>query len=147
MKRFCVIKDYKWRYSDKWPYNGMVNDLYRGIQAGENYLVALGLFCYSEALGWEYTNKKSKDFNAYKIFTEKFVGYKFDNLEEIYKDSRNGLAHRYFIKNRFGTINNDNGNMSCGIVVNSESDITINIRTYFKHFVIGLESMLDECTN
>jgi hypothetical protein len=41
----------RWKYSDRWPYSGMVNDIWRGIQAEQNYLVALGLFAYSEALG------------------------------------------------------------------------------------------------
>ena len=137
----------KWKYSDKWPYNGMVNDLYRGIQAEENYLVALGLFVYSEAIGWEIRGAKKADQNnweCFKVFTKNYVGYRnIHDLEKIFRDSRNGLAHIYFVKNRFGSIINDGGSKGCGIEAN-DSNVIIYVRTYFKDFKKGLEKYLDE---
>lgn len=142
--------EYQWKYGNKWPYNGMVNDLYRGIQAGENYLVALGLFSYSEVIGWEKRGARDSDVNGwecYKEFTENYVGYNnISGLEEVFRDSRNGLAHRYFIKNKPGGIINDypEGGIRQGII--KDTVINIYIYSYFKDFVKGLEKYIDEET-
>ncbi len=138
--------EYEWDHSDKEPYHWMVNDLYRGIQAEQNYLVALGIFSYSEILGREISdsiNKKGGGSDCFREFTEKYIGYEFTDWENIFDDIRNGLAHRYFIKNRLGTICNDNGDLPCGIVENADK-IDIHINTYFRHFVKGLKKYLDQ---
>ncbi len=155
MSTKIIDLEYPWKYNDgrNWPYNGMVNDLWRGIQADQNYLVALGLFAYSEMLGRELrgtvgNRNIGKGFEAYKEFTENFVGYAFEEslLKDIFDRYRNGLAHEYFIKSQNGMsaiIYNDDGNRSCGIVL-SKGTAELYIHTYFKHFVAGLEKMLNK---
>ena len=149
-----VIMEYCWKYNKPGfePYSWMVNDLYRGIQAGENYLVALGLFTYSEAVGRLIlntidNNKIGAGLKAYKKFTKEYINYSFTEKEwkRLFDDVRNGLTHRYFIKNRFGTVFNEDedGTRSCGIEFDKDK-INIYIHSYFKHFVAGLEKYLDE---
>ena len=139
--------DFPWKYSSEkyWPFNGMVNDLYRGVQAEENYLVALGLLAYSEAIGGLLIDLRvmGDGCKCFRAFTEKYVGYKFNHWGQLHDDIRNGLAHQYFIKNRLGVVLNDPGDRPSGISENA-AGIEIYINTYFQHFVRGLEKFLDE---
>jgi hypothetical protein len=146
VEKIEIVLEYSWKYSSSWPYNGMVNDLWRGVQANENYLVALGLFSYSEILGRNILNKLDVHDDGlpyFKEFTIKYVGYKDEDLKKLFDSARNGLSHRYFMKHQEGTVYNDQGNLPCGYEISATS-IKIYIHTYFKHFVLGLEKYLDE---
>lgn len=140
----------QWKYKNcPPPYNWMVNDLYRGIQAQENYLVALGLFVYSEALGRVIlgtVGHSGGGCEAFREFTEKYVGYSFEGGEwkNIFNDCRNGLAHQYFVKNKIGSILNEDGSRTCGIEMGKNNIMNIYINSYFNSFVKGLEKYLDE---
>lgn len=92
------IKSHEW----------MVNDLTKSITgANANYLVALGLFCYTEALGLQLLQFKARDVNrkfksreCFHAFAGEYLNYQ-DVLEKhpnIYGMFRNGLCHEYFIK-------------------------------------------------
>ncbi len=126
-----VKMQYPWKYM--WhinsPYNWMINDLFRGIQTNSNYLVALGIFAYSEAIGWKLRgedDKDSKGWLCYENFTKKYMGNSYDFMTyEIRNSARNGLAHRYFVKNLPGRVSRDSGDLPCGIA--STSEITIYI--------------------
>ncbi len=134
-----------WAYPDREPFNGMVSDLWRGIQAQENYLVALGLFAYSEVLGRMILGSVGKSGSgccAFRKFTEEYVEYKFEDWYKIFDYCRNGLAHEYFIKKNGNAVYNDNGDAPCGIVKNNEI-YEIRIHSYFKHFVKGLEKAIE----
>jgi|WetSurMetagenome_2_1015567.scaffolds.fasta_scaffold40869_2 hypothetical protein len=139
-----------WRFPAAWPYFWMVNDLYRGVQAEQNYLVALGLFSYSEAIGRIILNSVGKNdkgtgLAAYRQFTERYIGYSFTNSEwsYVFSANRNGLSHEFFIKNIGSKIYNDDGTAPCGIIFSNQT-FEIRINSYFKHFVTGLEKGLDE---
>jgi hypothetical protein len=121
----------------------MVNDLWRGVQAEQNYLVALGLFTYSEALGrmiLRTTGKRGRGWKAFREFTEQYVGYSFSNWQEVYDNFRNGLAHSYWIKD-VGAVWDEDGSAPCGIDA-SGSVRAVRMRSYFMHFVEGLERAL-----
>lgn len=135
---------YNWKYKNKWPYNGMVDDLYRGIQANENFLVALGIIVYSEAVGGEIIGfrKHGDGCKCFREFTEKYIGYKFPDWGNIYDKVRNGLTHLYGMKAKVSEVNMDLGNLDYGISDKGEK-IIIHVHSYFKHFVRGLEKYLD----
>ncbi|MFZ5391334.1 MAG: hypothetical protein ACOZAJ_03615 [Patescibacteria group bacterium] len=93
------------------PYRWIVNDLRIGIDAKANYLVALGLFCYTEFMGREVlrfsqpNNKKinSNKYNkiSFNLFLSDYMGYKslvktYGN--KLYDWFRNGVSHEYHIK-------------------------------------------------
>ena len=142
-----ISMEYSWLYSSIWPYNGMVNDLWRGIQAEENYLVALGLFAYSEALGRMILNtvgNRGGGPKAYRHFTEEFIGYSFkeDDWGIIFDSFRNGLAHQFFIKKSGSSACNEDGTKACGIDVSGDG-FHVYIHSYFLHFVRGLQKALD----
>lgn len=135
---------YDWKYKDKWPYNGMVDDLYRGIQANENFLVALGILVYSEAIGREILNtrKKKDGRDSFRKFTEEYIGYKFPDWNRIYNRIRSGMIHIYGMNVKYTEVCMDAGNLDCGIN-DKEEKITLYVRSYFNHFVKGLEKYLD----
>jgi hypothetical protein len=144
-----IEMEYSWKYSGRWPYNGMVNDLWRGVQSGQNYLVALGLFAWSEALGRNILGTvgdrtQGTGLVAYKEFTEKYVEYSFTGpeWEEIFTKFRHGLSHEFYIKKFGSSVFNDDGKALCGINI-SRTPYELRIHSYFLHFVRGLERALD----
>ncbi|HLG34211.1 MAG TPA: hypothetical protein VI757_04970 [Bacteroidia bacterium] len=140
---------YSWKYTDAWPYNWMVNDLWRGVQAEQNYLVALGLFTYSEVLGrmiLRTVGISGDGPKAFRKFTEEYVGYKFADDREwknVFDIYRNGLAHEFFIKSMGGKVYNEDGTAPCGITI-SGTFFELRIHSYFIHFTKGLEKAIDE---
>ncbi|HRY52437.1 MAG TPA: hypothetical protein P5089_01125 [Candidatus Portnoybacteria bacterium] len=145
MSKKNIELEYSWKYSEVWPYNGMVNDLYRGVQAEQNYLVALGLFAYSEALGRMILGtigRRGGGAKAFRAFTEKYVGYKFVNWDEVFDLYRNGFVHEFYIKKIGSGVYNDDGLAKCGLVI-SGSVLHVLINSYFKHFAVGLERAID----
>lgn len=143
MREKTIQMDYSWKYSSRCPYDWMVNDLWRGVQAEQNYLVALGLFTYSETLGrmiFRASGKRFRGWRAFKEFTEKYVGYSFPNWDDVYQKFRNGLSHEYWIKG-VGAVWDDDGSAPCGIDA-SGTVLAVRMRSYFLHFVNGLERAL-----
>ncbi len=97
------IKSHKW----------MVNDLIKTIRCAKaNYLVALGLFCYTEALGLQLLQFRARNHNkgfsprkCFNTFAAEYLNYQdvLQKHSDIYGIFRNGLCHEYFIKvNRGG---------------------------------------------
>ena len=86
----------------------MVNDLTKSIRdADANYLVALGLFCYTEALGLQLLQFRARDISkefsprkCFNVFAEEYLKYQdvIKKHSDIYGIFRNGLCHEYFIK-------------------------------------------------
>lgn len=145
-----IQMEFQWKYGEDkyWPFNGMVNDLWRGVQAEQNYLVALGLFAYSEALGrmiLKTIGQNGGGTEAFREFTEKYVGYTFTDDAEwknVFDKYRNGLAHEFFIKKPGSVVYNEDGTAPCGITI-SGTAFEIRIHSYFLHFARGLERALD----
>lgn len=147
MNKKEIEMEYRWNYSHRWPFNGMVNDLWRGVQGEQNYLVALGLFAYSEAIGRMILGTIGKNgggLDAFKKFTKEYVLYSFtdDEWREIFNKYRNGFAHEFFIKVPGSAVYNENGTAKCGIDI-SKTPYTLRIHSYFLHFARGLEKALD----
>lgn len=147
MPNKTIQMEYDWKYKDLIPYSWMVNDLYKGVQAEQNYLVALGLFAYSEMVGRKILGtigNQGGGLVAFREFTEKQVGYSFTDQEwkDIFDKYRNGLAHEFFIKDNGGGVYNEDGTAACGIDISNKFIVKIN--SYFKHFVTGLEKALDQ---
>ncbi len=143
-ERINVELYYTWKYqsSKENPFDWMINDLWRGVQARSNYLVAIGLFAYSEAIGWVILNEpNNKSWECFEKFTKDYVGYTKITRTD-WDDIRNGLAHRYYIKNRIGKVANDGNKSQVGIEIDSKIDIYVNI--YFEDFVKGVEKYFDE---
>jgi len=139
-----------WSHPGALPYTWMVNDLYRGVHAQQNYLVALGLFSYSEAIGRRILgtigeNKKGYGLKAFKEFTGKYIGYSFNDdaeWEMVFDRYRNGLVHEYYVKNQGAIVYNDDGTAPCGISISNQT-LELRIHSYFIHFVKGLNNALD----
>jgi hypothetical protein len=91
-----------------WPYNGMVADITSAIETGCNYLVALGLCCYTEACGREILFRGDLSKKDWECFNE-FVRYTgagellekeitFEEKTIKFKDAvRNGLAPLFYV--------------------------------------------------
>lgn len=144
MRDKVIQMDYGWKYASCCPFNWMVADLWRGVQAEQNYLVALGLFSYSEAIGRMIlgtTGKGGGGATPFREFTEKYVGYSFADWDAVFGSFRNGLAHEFYIKRYGSAVYNDDGSAPCGIDVSGGSFV-IRIHSYFRHFVGGLERAL-----
>lgn len=98
---------------DSWPnsLNWMVKDLVLAArEAKANYLVALGLFCYTEILGREVLRFRNNDKEnlyrdnqkCFELFAREYLGYGsiLDKHQDIFDSFRNGLCHEYYIKSR-----------------------------------------------
>ena len=148
MSNKTIEMEYAWKYNKLWPYNGMVNDLWRGVQAEENYLVALGLFVYSEILGRMILGTIGENGGgsvAFREFTERYIGYSFVNdaeWKEVFDKYRNGFAHEFYIKELRSAVYNEKGSASCGIDI-SQKPYKLCIHSYFIHFSKGLEKAID----
>jgi len=89
-------------------YDWMIYDVEKSFKAGALYLVALGLFCYSEIAGRDifyFKNPKSKksefkNWKCFNLFVGEYMGYidLLENNDRVYKNFRDGLCHEYHIK-------------------------------------------------
>jgi len=143
-----------------WPYNGMVADITSAIETGCNYLVALGLCCYTEVCGrelvfagdtskkdWEYFNAFIEYMGAGELL-EKEIIFKGERIH--FKDAvRNGLAHRYFMKvdssmvAMIATALNDHEANRLGFWIH-EGSVTLIAVPFFELFCGGLRRALAE---
>jgi hypothetical protein len=112
MDREIQVVDIKNR--DHWPevYQFMVDDLTRSIkEAKANYLVALGLFCYTEIVGRHILRFREKKIDlplsgkgdndrCFNVFAKDYLGYSeiLDKNPKAFDVYRNGLSHEFYIK-------------------------------------------------
>lgn len=162
------IDDIQWPESHKF----MVNDLTKSIQCAKaNYLVALGLFCYTEALGLQLLQLRAKNLKAkfngrdcFNIFAREYLEYgdvldKHPNLYGIY---RNGLCHEYFIKTNSGgqsvvalyfgedkeKLISQGININKGIAIDDSDKFRVFIiEPYLRDFVAGVRKLSHEMNN
>lgn len=119
------------------------------VKAGENagnYLMALGLMCYTEFLGSLMTGEKNgfskENFNNFLYFMgEEYeaADIQFNNIygEGIYSLFRCGLVHEFFIKKRsLVSIYRNGEGIGLGI---SENRLTIAVSKYFDDFLSASE--------
>ncbi len=92
-------------YFKEYVFGFMKSDIQREIRlcrsgkAAGNFLCALGLLCYTEAMGFIIKGEKSKNHERFDAFFT-MMGKKYQNyLEEhpdVYDTYRNKMAHAYF---------------------------------------------------
>lgn len=141
-----------------WPYNGMVSDITTGIQGCCNYLIALGLICYSEMCGrqWFFNgDPQTKNYECLLQFLEymgsnsalkKIVCYQGKKLH--FSDAiRNGLVHEYFMKPAEGSvvmIASAPDALETGFHIPSESEVHLVAVSYFNLFCAAIENAKNE---
>jgi hypothetical protein len=88
-----------------WPYNGMVHDLETAIRGKAQFLAALGLLSYSEALGRMIGKVKNADkmgdSDCFARFTQEYMKLAYPDQVKphwLYNILRNGLVHQYEFK-------------------------------------------------
>ncbi len=140
---------------DEWfnlyVYNWMYKDLRRAIDAGANYLAALGLSVYSEALmQFEFEGNGNSQLRFDKFLEllpdeYKKVDAKLKSLSSkdgLYNRVRCGLAHEYFVKKKATIYREPKGAIPCGIIYNEKNDeLFIILETYFTDFKRGAEKL------
>jgi len=142
----------------QWPYNGMVSDITSGIQGCCNYLVALGLICYSEMCGRQWffdVDPKAENHECLLQFLkymgagsalQKIVNYKGESVH--FSDAiRNGLVHEYFLKSRKGSVSMISpcaDAMETGFHIPSEDEVHIVAVPYFNLFCRALQKAQSE---
>jgi len=92
-----------------WPYNGIVNDLRKAVEAGTNYLAALGMICWSEFIGRQIARRRwepgGSNFDCFARFVTGYMRYDLGpSAGAVYGAFRDGLVHEFFIKGRDTTV-------------------------------------------
>jgi hypothetical protein len=138
-----------------WPYNGIMRDLTVAVEAGANYLAALGLICYSEFLGRRIAEMRNEppgtNFDCFKRFVCHYMGYDLGSLAgAVYGSFRDGLVHEYFIKGRETAVATelhqlDPAERVAGLAFDPTGGLRVFfVREYFRDFEAGLRKWLAE---
>ena len=144
-------QDYIGIFFKEYIFGVMYNDIRRTIdKAKANFLVALGLFSYTEIMGGFVTGHL-RDFRWSKRNFEAFLPYLgtyYNNLNQqidLYTRVRCGLVHEYFIKGRFmiaikcmhACIDQENRR---GVYYDRKLDhIIVAVENYFQDFKAGVQ--------
>jgi hypothetical protein len=142
----------------EWPYNGMVSDITSGIQGCCNYLVALGLICYSEMCGrqWFFNGDPKAENHECLIQFLKYMGagralqkiVNFEGKRINFSDAiRNGLVHEYFLKSRKGSVSMTSSHAEAketGFYIPVEDEVHIVVVPYFNLFCCALQKAQNE---
>ena len=141
-----------------WPYSGIISDITSAIQTCGNYLAALGLACYTETCGRELLFKGDRRKRDWECFNE-FIRYMgagaalskrvaFEGKALFLKDAvRNGLAHRYFMKAREGTmlmISSAPEALRTGFIIEPPNRLMMVVVPFFNLFAAALDRALQE---
>ena len=135
-----------------WPYNGMINDLYRSIVSKSNYLAAMGLICYSEICGRQFfhnSDTKAKNYECLLDFIKYMGGCKaikrlvnFEGKEIDFSDAiRNGLVHEYFLKTPKGGIamfSEEPDAIETGFLIKNKQEVYLVVAPYYNLFCSAL---------
>ena len=161
------------RWPEK-PYQWMMEGLVHTIQNVDgsyaNYLVALGLVCYTEVVGREIRKFKKLPFGArynkecFNTFLGDYMNYQdlLVSHPNLYRWYRHGLCHEFKIKNvgtresgvfHFFTGNKKeekiikkffNADVTRGIVIGSNGKKLLFLENYLRDFAKGIEKFLKE---
>jgi len=84
------------KFWERYVYGFIFGDLTRSARCGRaNFLVALGLMCYTDYFGKLMTGKQDPHRNFCSFLKEYLPAYSMQR-EMIYKEVRCGLVHEYF---------------------------------------------------
>jgi hypothetical protein len=135
----------------------MFNDIEKTItivndpQVGApNFLLALGLCCYTEYWGRLLTGiATGKGTTCFNAFFDK-LGQPYvkirNNKDEIYYKVRCGLAHSYLIEE--GSVIDTKSGLACGIEYDDQTkNYAFHIRTYFEHFTKAVNDYIQGLEN
>ena len=121
-------------------------ELARGSKGAPNFLLALGLCCYTEYWGKLLLGiRKNASRDAFTAFFKR-LGTNYQNLAndttiDIYGDIRCGLAHAYLIEGRESTIKVGIG--PTGIEYDRKLNVyTFYVSTYFEDFKGAVDSYI-----
>jgi len=155
----------------KWMLTGLIHTIQKAGGVEANYLVALGLVCYTEFMGHEvlkFRNSPSgsgQGKNAFNLFIKEYMDYSelLDKHEEIYDWFRCGLCHEFKIKNvdggretgvfHFFVGNSEevekvkklvDADPTKGIAISKQGKRILFIEPYLRDFQKGVEKFLKE---
>jgi hypothetical protein len=134
-------------FFDSYVHNFMLRDVGREIAAAHrdedaaNFLCALGLLCYTEALGRWVPGVKRGSRNAFEAFFGR-LGPSYEKFitagEDPYDFYRNGMVHAYLAKGRaqIAMLENPARPVACGVLVDN-GYYTFVVERYFQDFVVA----------
>lgn len=135
-------------FFDSYVHGFMLHDVGREIAAvhrgenGSNFLCALGLLCYTEALGkWVPGVDPSKSGASFAAFFKRLGDSYADYLasgEKPYDFYRNGMVHEYLAKGRceIAMIDDPQKPAECG-VFNDGNHYVFVVERYFQDFAVA----------
>lgn len=143
--------------------NFMFSDAERGIKAGLNYLVALGLSAYTEILGgllrgnFEVGAQYEQNYISFikKYFDEK-CGFKYMEVNKqlrpykgLYGAVRSGFVHGYLLNKKGFVGTYSPTTLPCAIIYTPGKDpeIQFAVEEYLNHFKCAFEKYYDELIN
>lgn len=141
-------------FFDSYVHNFMLRDISREIAAahrGEdaaNFLCALGLLCYTEALGMWVPGRKRGSRNAFEAFFKR-LGPCYEQFladgHNAYDLYRNGMVHEYLVKGRgeIAISENPATPVGCGVVA-TNGYFGFIIERYFHDFVVACARLYKE---
>jgi hypothetical protein len=166
-----TLKDTKYYDSVYRARNFMIGDIEKSLRwvneklsnddnplGAPNFLLALGLCCYTEywgklVLGIGQKNEKGKSKRSFETFLKMLDGEYYPNLLErkktIYKDVRCGLAHMYLIENAHARVDTGESG-SHGIEYyaaqnnKSQGEYIFWVRKYFAEFQTAVDSYISD---
>jgi hypothetical protein len=122
----------------------MVSDIDRGIKAGLNYLVALGLSTYTEvSCGLCFGNLQSNHEANYIRFVKRYFHQEYQTIDKqlkslggLYGVIRSGLVHRYLFQKDCFVATHAKRFLNCAILYSpsNKPEVTFVVDQYFKDF-------------
>jgi hypothetical protein len=121
-------------------------DLAREGKSGGEFLVALGLLCYTEFMGKIALKNKDSYTKQFKYFF-RFMGEDYKQLIDdkeidIYQIFRSGIVNSYFANECDIKMLNDN--YSSGIIIQPDGKYLFVVEKYFEDFMNACQRLLDD---
>jgi hypothetical protein len=151
------IDEWYSEYVEKW----MFNDIQKAIKNDCNYLAALGIALYSDAL-IRMIHPTMLTGQRYDIFVRDYLGPEYEKVDNlmrtiqvngpsgpergsIYNIIRNGLAHEYWIKGEGYIFQKPASEIKCGIIFDPiEKKTIIILDKYFQDFKTAARKIHDK---
>jgi len=132
----------------------VASDVQKSIEAGTNFLTALGLLCYTEFFGSLINDNVGKTFNSRKNFETGLYAMGKDyelfdkqlkasfNGRGAYKIFRCGMVHGYFIDHALAVVARDNKASGLGLGQNKDGALGMATANYFLDFMAALDKFV-----
>ena len=129
-------------FFQEYVFGFMFNDIVRALNTGTNFLVALGLSVYTEAMcGLVTVHLRDPNWSRrnYEAFLP-YLGHPYEKLHDqidLYKRVRCGLVHEYFVKGQSIIAVRFIPRNAPGIVLEDDT-MKLAVEFYFRDFKIGV---------